>query len=129
MCNNLPLNDPTRITVPVMITRGQYDGIAGFDDLVEFFKRLPNPEKHFAMLPGSAHSSLHEKNYRTVYRILHSFFTQPAPAYVGPGHDAWCGHRADATIRVAGNMLTGPRVLEETAAAFVTSPPCRSRCA
>jgi pimeloyl-ACP methyl ester carboxylesterase len=82
MCNNLPLNDPAKLTVPTMITRGQYDGIAGFDDLVEFFKRLPNPEKHFAMLPGSAHSSLHEKNYKTLLHILRSFFEQPEPVYL-----------------------------------------------
>jgi hypothetical protein len=29
--------------VPTIVMRGQWDGIAGVDDLVEFFKRLPNP--------------------------------------------------------------------------------------
>src|SRR6266496_1079477 len=40
MCANLPVNDPAKITVPTIIMRGQYDGIAGLDDLLEFFKRL-----------------------------------------------------------------------------------------
>ena len=40
--------DPAKITVPTLILRGQYDGIAGFDDLIEFFKRLPNPDKQFS---------------------------------------------------------------------------------
>jgi uncharacterized Ntn-hydrolase superfamily protein len=30
----------------------------------------------------------------------------------------WCGHRAGAGYSVAGNMLAGPRVLEDTAAAY-----------
>jgi uncharacterized Ntn-hydrolase superfamily protein len=30
----------------------------------------------------------------------------------------WCGHRAHAGFSVAGNMLAGPRVLEETARAY-----------
>jgi pimeloyl-ACP methyl ester carboxylesterase len=75
--------DPRQINVPVMITRGQYDGVAGFDDLVEFFKLLPNPEKHFAVMPGSAHSSLHEKNFRSTFHVILSYFGQPDPVYRG----------------------------------------------
>lgn len=29
----------------LLVWRGQYDGIAAFDDLIEFFKRQPNPDK------------------------------------------------------------------------------------
>ena len=39
MCSRLPVDDPAKITVPTIVLRGQYDGIAGFDDLIEFFKR------------------------------------------------------------------------------------------
>ena len=49
MCSKLPVVDPARITVPTIVLRGQYDGIAGFDDLIEFFKRLPNPDKQFSV--------------------------------------------------------------------------------
>jgi len=83
MCRNLPVVDPNLINVPVMILRGQYDGIASFDDLVEFFKRLPNPDKHFAVLPGVAHGSFTQKNHETVKHILADFFSQPEPVYVG----------------------------------------------
>jgi len=83
MCANLPVVDPTRITVPTLVMRGQYDGIAGFDDLVQFFTRLPNPDKQFAVMPGIAHASFHQKNFRIPYHILHAFFSQPAPAYQG----------------------------------------------
>jgi len=61
--------------------RGEYDGIAGFDDLIEFFKRLPNADKQFAVLSGISHASFQQKNYLMVYHILLSFFSQPDPVY------------------------------------------------
>lgn len=83
MCSRLPLVDPEKITAPTIIMRGQYDGIAGFDDLIEFYKKLPNPDKQFAVMPGIAHASLQQKNFRLVYHILSSFFSQPEPVYRG----------------------------------------------
>jgi pimeloyl-ACP methyl ester carboxylesterase len=75
MCSKLPLVDPGRMM------RGEYDGIAGFDDLVEFWKRLPNADKNFTVMAGISHASFQQKNYLMVYHILHAFFAQPAPAY------------------------------------------------
>src|SRR5215831_2711246 len=83
MCSKLPLVDPAKIIVPTIIMRGEFDGIAGFDDLIEFYKRLPNPDKQFTVMPGISHASFQQKNYRTVYHILHAFFTQPEPVYRG----------------------------------------------
>jgi pimeloyl-ACP methyl ester carboxylesterase len=83
MSANLPVVDPEKIPVPVLIMRGQWDGIAGFDDLIEFFKRLPNPDKHFAVMPGISHASFQQKNYLMCYHILRAFFEQPAPIYTG----------------------------------------------
>jgi pimeloyl-ACP methyl ester carboxylesterase len=83
MCSKLPIVDPAKITVPTIIMRGQWDGIAGVDDLVEFFKRLPNPDKQFTVMAGISHASFQQKNYLMVYHILHSFFTQPEPLYRG----------------------------------------------
>ena len=56
---------------------------AGFGDLLDFFKRLPNPDKQFAVMPGISHASFHQINYMLVYHILYSFFTQPGPIYRG----------------------------------------------
>ncbi|HEX4333583.1 MAG TPA: alpha/beta fold hydrolase [Usitatibacter sp.] len=81
MCSKLPLVDPTRLPVPTIVMRGEFDGIAGFDDLVEFFKRLPNADKQFAVMAGISHASFQQKNYRVVYHILESFFSQPDPVY------------------------------------------------
>jgi pimeloyl-ACP methyl ester carboxylesterase len=83
MCANLPVVDPATITVPTIVMRGQFDGIASFEDLMDFFARLPNPDKQFAVMPGIAHASFQQKNYRIPYHILHSFFSQPAPVYRG----------------------------------------------
>ena len=63
--------------------RGQYDGIAAMDDLLEFFKLLPNADKQFAVMPGIAHNSTKAVNYAIAYHILLAFLTQPAPLYRG----------------------------------------------
>jgi pimeloyl-ACP methyl ester carboxylesterase len=83
MCSKLPVVDPGKITAPTLIMRGEFDGIAGFDDLMEFYKRLPNPDKQFTVMPGISHASFQQINYLTVYHILHSFFAQPEPVYRG----------------------------------------------
>ena len=87
MCSKLPVNDPTKITVPTLILRGQFDGIAAMDDLIEFFKRLPSPDKQFTVMTGISHASFQQKNYLLAYNILHAFFSRPAPAYTAAKHD------------------------------------------
>ena len=83
MCSRLPVVDPDKITVPTLIMRGEYDGIASLGDLVKFFEKLPNPDKQFVVMPGIAHASLQQKNHALVKHILLSFFTQPEPIYRG----------------------------------------------
>ena len=81
MCERLPLVDPRKITAATLIMRGEYDGIAGVEDLLAFFDLLPNADKQFSVMPGIAHASFQQKNYLLVYHILHSFFAQPATVY------------------------------------------------
>jgi pimeloyl-ACP methyl ester carboxylesterase len=83
MCAKLPVVDPEKITVPTIIMRGQWDGIASMEDLLAFFGKLPNPDKHFAVMPGISHASFQQKNYMLVFHILESFFRQPEPIYKG----------------------------------------------
>jgi len=85
MCSKLPLVDPAKLAVPTIVMRGEHDGIAAFDDLVEFFRRLAHPDKQFAVMAGISHASFQQKNYLGVYHILHAFFTQPQPVYRGDG--------------------------------------------
>jgi pimeloyl-ACP methyl ester carboxylesterase len=83
MCSRLPLVDPARIKVPSIILRGEFDGIAAMDDLIKFFNLLPNMDKQFSVMEGISHASFQQKNYMTVYHILHSFFTMPDNPYRG----------------------------------------------
>jgi pimeloyl-ACP methyl ester carboxylesterase len=83
MCTKLPIVDPSRIKAATIIMRGQWDGIASIDDLIDFFKLLPNPDKQFAVMPGVSHASFHCKNYELCLHILLGFFSQPAPVYQG----------------------------------------------
>src|SRR5262245_50773983 len=83
MSANLPVVDPEKITVPTLVMRGQWDGIASFEDVLAFFEKLPNPDKQFTVMPGISHASFQQKNYMLVYHILHAFFSQPAPVYRG----------------------------------------------
>jgi alpha-beta hydrolase superfamily lysophospholipase len=84
MCTKLPMVDPKDISVPTMVMRGEYDGIANIKDLHEFFERLPTNDKHFALMPGVAHASFQQTNYLLVFHTLHSFFSQPPAVFVGP---------------------------------------------
>jgi len=83
MCSKLPLVDPKKILAPTIIMRGEYDGIAGIEDLIAFFSALPNSDKQFSVMPGISHASFQQKNYTLVYHILHGFFSQPTPDYRG----------------------------------------------
>ena len=68
---------------PTIVLRGEFDGIAALDDLIDFYKLLPNMNKQFSIMAGISHASFQQKNYKMVYQILHSFFTMPEPAYLG----------------------------------------------
>jgi pimeloyl-ACP methyl ester carboxylesterase len=83
MCSRLPLVDPAKILAPTIIMRGEYDGIASFDDLIKFFTALPNNDKQFSVMAGISHASFQQKNYMLAYSVLYNFFTQPEPLYRG----------------------------------------------
>jgi len=83
MCSRLPLVDPSRLTMSTLVMRGEYDGIASIEDLLEFFRRLPCRGKQFTVMEGISHASFQQKNYLMVYEILHSFFSQPEPVFKG----------------------------------------------
>jgi pimeloyl-ACP methyl ester carboxylesterase len=83
MSANLPVVDPEKIASPVLVMRGQWDGIASFQDLANFFARLPNPDKQFVVMPGIAHTSTRSKNWALVYHLLEAYFSQPPPLYAG----------------------------------------------
>lgn len=77
MCANLPVVDPKRIGCPVQIVRGEFDGIATEEDLIEFWKLLPNKDKHFDILPGQAHVAPLGVNRHRFWHVVHAFLTMP----------------------------------------------------
>jgi pimeloyl-ACP methyl ester carboxylesterase len=83
MSANLPVLDPAKIRVPTSILRGQWDGIATDQDVLNFFARLPNPDKQFSMMPGIAHTSMRSKNWRMVYDLVDACCSRTAPVYTG----------------------------------------------
>jgi alpha-beta hydrolase superfamily lysophospholipase len=83
MSANLPVIDPAEITVPTLVMRGQWDGIATIEDVTAFFLRLPHPDKQLSVMQGIAHSSMRSQNWRMVFHLLDAWFSRPAAAYTG----------------------------------------------
>lgn len=78
MTAHLPLVHPSKVLAPVLLVRGEYDGIATVDDLSEFYKGLPNGDRQFVILPGMAHSVVLGLNRRLFWHTMHAFLTMPA---------------------------------------------------
>src|ERR1700680_281188 len=54
MTTRLPIVDPLKVRAPVLIVRGEYDGIATEDDLLNFFRKLPVQDGEFVFLLGAS---------------------------------------------------------------------------
>lgn len=74
MTSKLPLVDPERIKSPTLIVRGEHDGIATMEDLLEFFRRLPIGDKRLAVLPGLAHCTTLGLKRHLVWDVVAQFF-------------------------------------------------------
>jgi alpha-beta hydrolase superfamily lysophospholipase len=82
MVAHLPLVDPAKLEAPVLMLRGQYDGIASLDDVLAFFARLPNPDRQFTLLAGAAHAIGLGLNRAQLWHALHGFLDMPPRADV-----------------------------------------------
>ena len=79
MTANLPVVDPEKVLAPVLLVRGEYDGIATVADLEEFYNKLPNGDRQFIILPGTAHSVVLAINRQLFWHVARSFLTMPTP--------------------------------------------------
>jgi pimeloyl-ACP methyl ester carboxylesterase len=77
MSAHLPMIDPHKLSCPVLMLRGEHDGNSTLQDLLGFFERLSNPDRQFAVLPGSAHIAQFGRNFRRFYHILFGFLELP----------------------------------------------------
>jgi alpha-beta hydrolase superfamily lysophospholipase len=77
MVTKLPLVDPTKLLSPVMMLRGDHDGISTNADLLDFYTQLPNGDRQFVILPNVAHSVGNANNRHMGWHAMQAFLSMP----------------------------------------------------
>ena len=77
MTANLPLVDPTRVLAPVLLAKGEYDGISTLEDLQNFFDKLPNGDRQLAVIRGAAHSVIVSRSHKAFQHVAAAFLSMP----------------------------------------------------
>jgi alpha-beta hydrolase superfamily lysophospholipase len=77
MTSKLPVVDPKKVLCPVLMLRGDHDGISTDADLLDFFHQLPNGDRQFVVLPNVAHSIGYSKNRHMASHMMQAFLTMP----------------------------------------------------
>jgi alpha-beta hydrolase superfamily lysophospholipase len=78
MTAHLPVVDPARLRGPVLVVRGEYDGIATEEDLLDFYRKLPSSDRQLSILPGLAHSLALGLNRHVFWHCARAFLETPA---------------------------------------------------
>ena len=73
MSTRLPLVDPKRVASPVLIVRGEWDGIATDDDIFGFFRLLPNADRMLVMVSGASHGVALSVKREVLFRAVTAF--------------------------------------------------------
>jgi pimeloyl-ACP methyl ester carboxylesterase len=92
MTTKLPLVDPEKLLCPVLIIRAEHDGIATDEDILAFYSKLPNPDKHLAKIGGLAHTALLGVNRARFHHALHAFLSMPARVDLHGEKGSGAGH-------------------------------------
>jgi len=79
MTSKLPIIEAKAIKAPVLVIRGEHDGIATQADLLDFYNQLPNPDRQFVTLPGMAHTLVLGTNRELFWYASHTFLNMPKP--------------------------------------------------
>jgi alpha-beta hydrolase superfamily lysophospholipase len=77
MTSKLPVVDPLKVLCPVLMLRGDHDGISTNADLLEFYDKLPNGDRQFVILPNVAHSIGYSNNRHMANHMMQAFLTMP----------------------------------------------------
>jgi alpha-beta hydrolase superfamily lysophospholipase len=77
MTSKLPLVDPAKVMSPVLMLRGDHDGISTNEDLLAFYKLLPNGDRQFVILPNVAHSVGNANNRHMAWHVMQAFLSMP----------------------------------------------------
>jgi alpha-beta hydrolase superfamily lysophospholipase len=78
MAANLPVVDPKKILSPVLMLRGEFDGNSTNDDLLDFYRQLPNGDRQFVILPQTAHSAGYGNNRHLLWYAMKNFLAAPS---------------------------------------------------
>jgi len=79
MAANLPLVDPAKVTCPVLMTRGEWDGNSTNEDLLDFFAKLRNGDRQYVILPNTSHNEVFGKNRQLLWYAMKNFLAEPLP--------------------------------------------------
>jgi pimeloyl-ACP methyl ester carboxylesterase len=79
MAANLPIVDPKKVLSPVLMLRGEFDGNSTNDDLIDFYRQLPNGDRQFVILPKTAHAVGYGINRHLLHYAIHNFPAAPEP--------------------------------------------------
>jgi pimeloyl-ACP methyl ester carboxylesterase len=77
MTSHLPVVDPLKVKCPVLILRGEYDGISTEADLLNFYRQLPNADRQYVTLPGAAHALVMGINRHQTWYTTRNFLDMP----------------------------------------------------
>ena len=80
MTAHLPVVDPLKMQSPVMLARGEFDGIATMEDLLDYFAKLPNDDKQFSVIAGAAHALSTCKARFAFWHAVDAFLKMPVLA-------------------------------------------------
>jgi pimeloyl-ACP methyl ester carboxylesterase len=78
MAANMPIVDPAKIMSPVLMLRGEFDGNSTNDDLLDFYRQLPNGDRQFVILPKTAHAVGYGINRHLLNYAIRNFLAAPA---------------------------------------------------
>jgi pimeloyl-ACP methyl ester carboxylesterase len=79
MTAHLPVFDPVKIRSPVLVIRGEFDGIATMEDLWDLYRLLPTGDKQFSVIAGAAHALATCKTRHAFWYVSQAFLTIPEP--------------------------------------------------
>lgn len=80
MAANLPVVDPAKIKSPVLMLRGEFDGNSTNDDLLDFYRQLPNGDRQFVILPQTPHAVGYSSNRHLLWYAMRNFLAAPSPS-------------------------------------------------
>ena len=127
MTSKLPVVFPERIASPVLVVRGEYDGIATMEDLLDFFVKLPNGDRQFSVIAGAAHALATCKARFAFWCAAETFLKMPARPVQGPLSTGLSSMPSPASIaRACGPAAWMP--ITDALNASSTAAPNKTRC-